>query len=283
MSEVLQKRPIGNMSEVLFKKLMDEIRGYYFCKILFCGLGEPAMHPDISKYFDYLKSLKKHAVSVVTNGLFLERFEPEKILDWNIDALTVSVDGYDSDTYLQHRPGGNYHNLRENVQNLFQARSKRRQKYPRIRISQILFPDEMNHSRINNVREDWIRFSDAVNFTSLMPFEKKTYGALKQCSHTIFNINIRWDGRIPICAFNSMEFVGDTNYSSIKEIFNGKEKRYLQECQRHKDFEKIKYCKSCMVCQEKERIASLHGLNRYKSKMLTATNVVYRKLKLGLR
>lgn len=141
----------------------------------------------------------------------------------------------------------------------------------------------MNHSNIENFRNDWIRFSDTVAFTTLMPFERYTYDVVNQCTHTFFDINVRWNGLIPICAFHSMEFVGDANRLSIRKIFNGKEKRNLQECHRRREFDKVEYCKTCIICQEKERIASSHGNSINKSKLLTAANFAYRKLKLGIR
>lgn len=124
-------RPIGEMSYDLFKKLVDEINTYPFCRLLFCGLGEPAMHSDIAKFLDYLKYFRQK-VSIVTNGLLLDRFPPEQILDWNIDSLTISVDGFDENSYHQHRPGGNYQQLKANVQSLYEARSKRKSRYPRM-------------------------------------------------------------------------------------------------------------------------------------------------------
>ena len=278
----IQKRPIGDMSDVLFKKLVDEMDNYPFCGLILCGLGEPAMHPNISQFLDYLQP-SHMKVSVVTNGLFLDRFDPEKILDWNIDCISISVDGFNSDTYHLHRPGGDYQRLITNVRNFYKARSKRKRRYPLIRIANVLFPDSINHSSINKFRKHWVRFSDIVAFTSLNPIERQSYEVLYQCNETFFSINVRWDGRVPICGYHSSEFVGDANYSSIKDIFTCKDKRELQACQLHKEFDKIEFCKTCFFCQEKKRTASLHSNTIHKSKLLTAVSFLYRKLNLGKR
>lgn len=277
-----QQRPIGDMNQALFKKLIDEINTYPFCHLHLCGLGEPALHPNFSVYLDYLKPLNAK-VYITTNGHLLDRFDHEQILDWNIDLISISVDGFDSNTYQKHRPGGNYERLLKNVENFHKARSKKKRRYPIIRIANVLFPDSMNYSNISFFKKNWIRISDIVAFTSLSPIERPTYEVFNQCSETFFSINIRWDGRVPICGYYSNQFISSTYDSSIKEIFTCKDKKDVQIYQLRKEFDKLSFCKTCFYCQDKTQTALIHANTLHKNKLLTACNILYRKLNIGKR
>jgi MoaA/NifB/PqqE/SkfB family radical SAM enzyme len=270
------------MSAALFKKLVREIDSYSFCHLHLCGLGEPGMHPDIQLLLDDLHP-KHIKVSITTNGLFFDRFEPERILSWNIDLISVSVDGFDADSYRLHRPGGDYQRLTANVRRFYETRTRLKKTYPRVRIANVLFPSLTFPGDLEKFRAYWQRFSDMVAFTTLRPLERKMYDSLSQCTETFFGINVRWDGRVPTCGYNPNEWIGDANHSSIREIFTCERRRELQACHLRRDFDNVEFCKSCFFAQGREESALSHQHSTNKNNILTVSNLLYRKRKIGKR
>ena len=276
------RRPIGDMSAVLFKKLVREIDHNSYCHLHLCGLGEPGMHPDIRVLLDDLHP-KHIKVSITTNGHIFDRFEPEIILNWNIDLVSVSVDGFDADSYRLHRPGGDYKKLIANVRRFYEIRTRLKKTYPRLRIANVLFPNSTLPGDIGRFRAYWQQYSDMVAFTTLRPLERKMYDSLSQCSETFFGINVRWDGRVPACGYNPNEWIGDANQSSIREIFTSESRRELQARHLRKEYDKMEFCKSCFFAQDRERFALSHQHSANKNKILTVSNLFYRKRKIGKR
>ena len=270
------------MSFSLFKKLVEEVDSYPCCHLHLCGLGEPAMHPEIGRFLDHLHP-KRMKVSLATNGLLFDKFEAKRVLSWDTDLLTISVDGHDAESYHKHRVGGDYQRLVSNVKELYQARTRQKKRYPIIRIASVLLPGSMAPEQIAQFRQQWMQHADMVEFTIVIPLEPKKYAAFSQCSDTFFGICVRWDGRVPICDYYSTKWIGDVTYSSMREVFTSPSLRELQACHFRKNYTKIEFCSTCFYAQDKVRIADSNKHNIHKNKLLTGANYFYRKFRIGRR
>lgn len=278
----INERSHGEMNPSLFKKIIQEMDGYPFCHLHLCGQGEPAMHSNFKLLVDCLYPMKMK-VSITTNGLLFEKYTPDKILEMNIDLINVSVDGYDEISYGKHRPGGNYNRLKANLKHFHETRRSKNLQYPKIRIANVLFPNEMTTERIERFKKTWIQYSDMVVFTTLIPAASQTIDGFEQCTNTFFSINVRWDGRVPLCGYSNDIWIGDSSLLPLRKVFKCKKRKEIQNYHLHKNFHLIKFCKTCFFTQKRLKIASSHINSINRNKIHTLANYVYRKLNIGRR
>lgn len=89
-----------------FKKLIDNLSQNNISveRFLFCGKGEPLLHPNFSELLSYARELfPKSYFSVHTNGNI--NFSSGLLL---LDELVIAIDGVDQESYSQYRQGGNF-------------------------------------------------------------------------------------------------------------------------------------------------------------------------------
>jgi len=74
----------------VIKKLVDEVTPYG-TNILFCGGGEPSLHPQLGNIVSYVN--KKGLYSEITTNGFILKNKAKELVDAGIDAVVVSIDG----------------------------------------------------------------------------------------------------------------------------------------------------------------------------------------------
>ncbi|MEE8320557.1 MAG: radical SAM/SPASM family putative metalloenzyme maturase [Gammaproteobacteria bacterium] len=76
--------------------------------MVFAGIGEPLLHPQIDKLVYLAKQhLPKDAwVGIQTNGSLLDQTLAEKLIDAGLDRICVSMDTEKPETFQDIRPGG---------------------------------------------------------------------------------------------------------------------------------------------------------------------------------
>lgn len=79
---------------------------------------------------------------VYTNGYLFHRFQSEELLQWNLNAIVVSVDGVDPASYERLRSGGKYRPLREGVVHFFSRRNRTARRLPEVEIRHVIMPGE---------------------------------------------------------------------------------------------------------------------------------------------
>lgn len=252
------KRKIGYMDVRLFKRIVDEISSYPWCFLRIAGLGEPAMHPHIKEILDYLvdRALK---TEFTTNGTLLMRFPSEEILNWNVDILGISIDGFDVASYSRYRPNGDYNALRAKVIEFFNTRRKMAARFPKIRIRNVVFSDT-TPEQIRTFRENWLPFADVVTFNSLIS-KDKCAETFERCEDVLFTAYVRWDGRVPLCGYQlwcgDIEWLGDLHDCSLRDLWC--KERLLEVRNRHAagDFTGIEFCKRCFHTQRRKKILDI--------------------------
>lgn len=256
----VMKREIGYMDVNLFKRIVDEISSYPWCFLRIVGLGEPAMHPYIKEILDDLTD-RPLKTEFTTNGTLLMRFPPEEIMNWHIDILGISIDGFDRASYSRYRSNGDYNALRAKVIEFFNTRRKMGARFPKIRIRNVVFPST-TREQIRTFRENWLPFADMVTFNTLIPKGKwEPVETFERCEDILFTIHIRWDGRVPLCGYQlwcgDIEWLGDLHDCSLRDLWC---KERLLEVRKHHaggDFTGIEFCKRCFYTQRKKKILDI--------------------------
>jgi MoaA/NifB/PqqE/SkfB family radical SAM enzyme len=244
-------RNIGYMAIDLYKKIVNEMSTFPWCHLRIGGLGEPSLHPNIQEMLDYLKG-RRFKVEIITNGTLLSKFTPRRILDWGIDILGISIDGYDEASYKQHRPGGDYLDLRQRIIDLSLEKKATGIIYPEIRVRNVIFPD-YTPEKIRIFKTDWLPFVDYIQFNTLNPGNIPENVSPILCTEINSVIYIRWDGTVPLCGYQHWstkeESLGNLRESSLKSLWLSDGLQYLRRAHLSNNFKGLDYCKRCYHTQ----------------------------------
>ena len=254
----VMQRSEGFMSERVFCKLIDEVARYRHCNLLMVGLGEPGLHPKLDTFMEYVKG-KGLKVDLTTNGMVLQRFPPEKICSWPLDAIGISIDGVDGDSYHRFRPEGNYAQLCELVSALYTYKKGSGLRKPVLIVRNVIMPGTASEA-IDKYRKHWLEVCDYVRFNTYQdprgPRKPILENELRQCnSELFFHAHVRWDGRVPLCGYQSnqeskQEYLGDLNKLSLKEIWSTSGRlEEVRTAHRLRHFDEVSFCKSCFYTQ----------------------------------
>jgi hypothetical protein len=216
------KRNIRHLNLNLFKKIVDEIAQHPKHRVKMCGLGEPVLHPNINKILDYTRD-RNISVMFYTNGLFLLKYSPLKILSWNLKTIVISIDRHHFKSINQLGLSKNYQNLYYNLEKLYNLRKKNKLPRPQIEIRHTMSSDE-NKIMLGRFKKKWSKISDTIKYNFLLdPFSDngKYYTNIKRCRNIRRDIHIRSNGKILLCGYiegvHDTIWIGDMQNETIKD------------------------------------------------------------------
>jgi radical SAM protein with 4Fe4S-binding SPASM domain len=243
-------RPVGSMNVALFEKIVRELSLYRPALLKIGGHGEPATHPQFSELMALLPH-KSVPTFVYTNGSLIQLFPHQEILSWKLQAIVISVDGLDADSYEKIKIGGNYTSLKKVIMEFHKCCKSLKSKAPIIEIRHVIMPNETT-SQLLRFRRTWLKSADTVKFNYLEPagglcqFEDPSP---PKCRSIKREITIHWDGSVPVCGVCRRDSVGNVQDSTILELWRHQKKDYLRQCNEHRDFDLIPLCKRCAHCR----------------------------------
>lgn len=138
-------------------KILDEIikhKNNVRC-INWFGLGEPFMDKNLSSY---IKKVRDNAPDIYnnisTNGLLLNtEFKVREVLELEIDKITFSIDGSNSENYLKYQKGGDFRRVIDNLKNIISLRNKLGLKKPYIYWQYIFFKWNDKNSDVEQAKK----------------------------------------------------------------------------------------------------------------------------------
>ncbi|RCX11130.1 MoaA/NifB/PqqE/SkfB family radical SAM enzyme [Anaerobacterium chartisolvens] len=111
------------MSFDFFKNAIDQfLKLNPKCSFWFMG-GEPLLHEDIISMVAYIKKHGESFIDINTNGTFLKD-KGQSLIDKGVDSLTVSLDGFDSETCDEVRGKGVYDMVVPEVRRLVEYKKR---------------------------------------------------------------------------------------------------------------------------------------------------------------
>ncbi len=130
-------RPIGNMKDEVFEKILNELHSYLF-QINFYFQGEPFIN---TKIFNWIKSAAAKKIYTVTstNAHFLTTDICDKIVQSNLHKIIISLDGMTQEVYEQYRKSGEIKKVFQGIDNLLQSKKKHHSQYPFIVLQWVVF------------------------------------------------------------------------------------------------------------------------------------------------
>jgi len=106
-------KEVGDMDFPLFKRIARAIKG---AKLVCCqGGGEPLLHPRIFDMLNHLREVSNpETIIMTTNATILDQEMARRLASSKLDALHVSIDGSDRETYERIR-GFDFNQVVENT------------------------------------------------------------------------------------------------------------------------------------------------------------------------
>lgn len=82
--------------------------------VIFSGFSETLLHPEFASFVRFEKE-RGNMVLLATNGALLDHKRRSEMLDAGVDAVTVSLEALDAETYARLRAGGDFAKVREQL------------------------------------------------------------------------------------------------------------------------------------------------------------------------
>ena len=250
-------RKRGFMEFGLFEKIIREVSGASRKPVVHLhGFGEPLLDESLPEKIMLAKTCGIKHTYLVTNASLLFPETARKIINAGLDTMKISFYGIDEESY--HATMGRLdfkvalHNIREFVR----IRKELRKRNPKL-ILQYL-PQEANEARTEEFQSLWRpvldkRAGDCLNLSSLHNYGGgRGYNRVEErivsvCFYPWTALSVLWDGRAVTCCidYNGVQSVGDLNFKSVMEIWNGP---VLSEIRRN--FGKLDYSgfSTCLCC-----------------------------------
>ena len=124
----VRQRPTGSMSLENFCRIIDEIAPSVY-GIALSNYGEAFLNRDLTAMIRYAKA-KRLEVNCVTNAQSIGPQEAREIVEAGLDVLTVSLDGYDQQSYAAYRVGGEFSKVVEGLRLIKEQKAAQKRAAP---------------------------------------------------------------------------------------------------------------------------------------------------------
>lgn len=227
-----------NMPFDSFKKIFN-IYDPEFVSLNF--YNEPLLHPDISKFVNFL-SKRGIFSSIETNGLLLTESVSNALFKQGLGQLIVSIDAFSPEKYKIMR-GGNLHTVIENSIKAFEI-----SKNYNTSMSVQFVLSNLNNDELEDFKSFWRQHRIDVKIkpvNSRAGLLHKKYIRKNPCFRTISSIAVHTDGDLsPCCLDYSKKFIIGNIFSDSKtNIISNKRLTELRKKHFIGDFPDL--CKNC--------------------------------------
>lgn len=147
------KQPKEDMDDSVYASLLHSA-GESAEHMMLIGLGEPLLDPKI---FDRIAFCDQHRIFALlsTNGTLLDKIATERLLDTNLEHITLSFDGSTKESFEFYRKGAKFEKVRDNFVHFARRKHERRS---RMQIVVQMVRMERNWDEV----EEFTRFWKAV-------------------------------------------------------------------------------------------------------------------------
>ena len=226
-------RKRGFMEFGLFEKIMKELSSASRKPVVHLhGFGEPLLDPLLPDRIALAKTCGIKHTYIVTNASLLFPETSRKIINAGLDTMKISFYGTDEESYRATMRGLDFKVALNNVREFVRIRKELKKRTPKL-ILQYL-PQEANGAKTEEFQSLWHsvldkRAGDCLNLSSLENFGGgRAYNPVGErivsvCFYPWAALSVLCDGRAVTCCmdYNGLQGVGDLNFQSLMEIWNG--------------------------------------------------------------
>ncbi|MFA5022543.1 MAG: radical SAM/SPASM domain-containing protein [Patescibacteria group bacterium] len=263
------KRAKGFMSLENFKKIIDQDGGI-IKNIDMNFAGEPTLNPDVFKMVKYA-SQNGINVLISTNTTLIQNFSFAEIFDSGLKSLIVCLDGTTAEVYLQHRQGGDFEVVKENIKKLCEEKKKRQLEFPIISLQFVVtknnekqIPEIIKLAKdvgVNNLNLKTLSLGSFVDLGKKLELAKEylpndnEYSRFeikddkvslksrpKYCSWLRQTV-IFWNGDVTMCCY---DYNGDM---TVGNVFTGGGLKAVLKSAKYKKYRKLAIKRQLKLCQ----------------------------------
>jgi len=258
----------GDMKLELFKKIIDQSKGFVFEANLF-HRGEPLLHPDIDALVNYAAN-SGIRTCIHTNAVLLDKTMSQKLIDANLSKIYFSLDTFIKSDYEKNRKGADFDKTLQNIINFLKIKKERNLKEPNafillMDINDVLAdtsskenrkkPSDIKafkffKSRFKDLPLDGIAVRKAHNWGGNLenvPIDKGFPQDTIACTFPWYSLTVFYDGKVFLCPqdFTGKYSLGNLTDQEIKEIFNNEAICDIRENFRNKNIMDTWPCGTC--------------------------------------
>ena len=226
-------RKRGFMEFGLFEKIIREVSSVKRKPVVHLhGVGEPLLDESLPERIMLAKACGIKHTYLVTNASLLFPEKARKIINAGLDVMKISFYGTDEESYRATMRRLDFNVALDNIREFVRIRKELKKRTPKL-ILQYL-PQEANGAKTKEFQSLWRsvldkRAGDCLNFCSLDNFGGgRAYNRLGEkivsvCFYPWSALSVLCDGRAVTCCvdYNGVQDVGDLNFQTVKEIWNG--------------------------------------------------------------
>jgi len=226
-------RKRGFMEFGLFEKIIRQVSSASRKPVVHLhGFGEPLLDESLPERIMLAKACGIKHTYLVTNASLLFPDTARKLISAGLDTMKISFYGTDEESYHATMRRLDFEVALHNIREFVRIRKELNKTTPKL-ILQYL-PQEANGAKTEEFRSLWRsvldkRVGDCLNFSSLDNFGGgRAYNPLGErivsvCFYPWAALSVLCDGRAVTCCmdYNGVQGVGDLNFQSVTEIWNG--------------------------------------------------------------
>jgi len=250
-------RKRGFMEFGLFEKIIREVSSATRTPVVHLhGFGEPLLDELLPERIMLAKTCGIKHTYLVTNASLLFPETSRKIINAGLDTMKISFYGTDEASYHATMRRLDFKVALHNIREFVRIRKELKKRTPKL-ILQYL-PQEANEARTKEFQSLWRTVldksaGDCLNRSSLHNYGGgRAYNRVGErivsvCFYPWTAMSVLCDGRTVTCCmdYNGVQGVGDLNFQSVKEIWNGPVLSAIR-----KNFGKLDYTgfSTCLCC-----------------------------------
>ncbi len=250
----LRKEEKGFMDFGLFRKIIDEARGFVF-DINLIHRGEGLLHPEFPRMAAYAHEARIYT-KFHTNATLLDEARSRALIEAGLDQISFSFDGYDKKTYESIRVNADFEKTRGNIIRFLEIKRELGRKKPYAILEIINFPD-LDGTVDSGQKKDFLgRFKglplDRIDIKEMHNWageigtgdKKKRY---VPCTFLLQALIIFWDGTVLPCTqdFHGYLALGNVRQESLAGIWNNDKMVRLRTKILEKDIADLETCSKC--------------------------------------
>jgi radical SAM protein with 4Fe4S-binding SPASM domain len=240
------------MPPELFEKIAREC-GEHKAVIRLTGGGEPLLHPHMVEMIEYART-QGAKIGLITNGSLLTPQTVDRLLACGTDAIEISADAADKDSYSKVRVGLDFDRLIQNVSYLMDRRNETKSK---TKVIVSLVNQKAMEGKIESAVEYWSKIVDNVQVRKYLTWSINDAGQSADpeplmkdrvpCPFPFERLNIDSRGKVVFCSY---DIAGETNFGnvwdqSIQSIWKGDKLTAWRNLLLEGKYEQIDICKKC--------------------------------------
>jgi radical SAM protein with 4Fe4S-binding SPASM domain len=252
-------RPSGFMDYSLWTRLIDEIAEVGNCALVLHMGGESLVHPRFLDMLEYTMSKRRRLrrVGFVTNGTLLSDRVQQRIVDLQVDWVTVSLDGLGR-VNDEIRIGSKYEQIEANIRGLIMKRGRKRK--PEVGLS--LTDVGQSRTEIDDFIEAWVGIADNIrvapcqNMKDNRWVDRRYFANLDieqngMCPAPFATMAVLWNGDVVGCCtdLNGVQILGNVQNKSLKSVWNGPAFRQIRRDLATHHVQERPLCNTCELWQ----------------------------------